>query len=69
MHEQTLVKYKNQKEKYMFWILEMGLKIIRRKGYNTWTEGRKNSNNEVCNGIQTSGAKNVAFGDRKDNRE
>jgi len=25
----------------------MGLKIIRRKGYYTWTEGRKKSNNEV----------------------
>jgi hypothetical protein len=43
----------------------MGLKIIKRKDYNTRTEGQKKSNNEVCTGIQTSGAKNVTFGDRK----
>jgi hypothetical protein len=45
------------------------MKVIKRKGYNMWKEGRKKSSNEVRTGIETNGAKNVTFGDRKDDRE
>jgi len=47
----------------------MGIKVIKRKGYNMWTEGRKKSSNEVRTGIQTNEVKNVTFGDGKDDRE